>query len=388
MYLKNGITSLSVFSIIVFMLISTTITAQIKNDVVPATRGAITPASSDKIALLIGNAAYEGENALKTPKNDVAKMETALKKLNFYIVRIDDASRDEMYQVFSVFEENSKQARVAFFYYSGHMVVLNDKNYLVPIDAKINKEENVISQTVALDSMMNNLKARESVIAIDVAYPSHFKFNKSASSNGISFAKPKNFDKGLLSFTTGSNATLKEGESSLFSTYFSKEIVNGFPYVAFLAARTNIKAITNGKQDLAAFGYITNCNTGYGSCSNWKDDTVMSFMPRFAFPWPPPQASARDVIPKGFFSTCKTLGDVNVILRSALDKAEYFEKSYYPIGDGEHGFVVTTRLEQINEDATSIKGTDRWAIKYNERKDISFSKYLSSLFFLRKDILG
>lgn len=379
---KIKITPLLAFFVFTFMLFVKATTAQ--EPVVLPDRNAMANTPTDKTALLIGNAAYKGQNELETPINDVARIETALKNLKFHVVRVDNGSQNQIYRAFSVFGEKSKQAKIALFYYSGHMVQFNERNYLIPIDAKFKNEKSLIAQSVALDSIINNLKAAENVISIDLGYLSHFKNDKSKINDEISFSEPKNFKNGFLSYITGSNASIKKGKSSLFSTYFSEEIIiSGYPYTAYLSARTKIKSISDGKQDLVALGSI--CTPGYGSCINWKYDTIISASAGDEkFPWPPPKASARDEIPIDFFSKCETLGDVNLILKSALDKAEYFDKSYFLIENNEHGFVVVTRLEQINKNATSIQGRNRWALKASENNSNSISKYLRSLFFPQK----
>ncbi len=79
------------------------------------------------------------------------------------------------------------------------------------------------------------------------------------------------------------------------------------------------------------------------------------------FPWPPPKASATDVIPPEFFrkpSGGETfLRDVERKIHGALESCKYFDKSYYAVPDG---FAMVTRLEQINSDGTSKKPPDRW----------------------------
>lgn len=380
-------TALTISCIFVFMLFVNDTSAQADSNM---DKDSEIQLYSDKVALLIGNADYKGPNNLITPLNDVANIEIALKQLNFKVTRLDNASLKEINYAVNKFSEDSKNNRVAFFYYAGHTVQLNDKNYLVPVDAKLRMEKNIVRQTIPLDSIIYNIRAHENVISIDACYPNRFKYNKSNANTETCFSPPQKF-KGrqfdrFISFISGTNITAEDGKSSLFSTFFSEEIVkDGLPYDSFLIARTYIKATSQGKQDLAAFGDITNCNTGYGTCDNWLNDEVISFYPPpTRFPWPPPKASARDVIPISFFSKCKTLGEVDSVLNNALEKAGYIEKSYFQIGEGENGFAVATRLEQINKDATSLQGTNRWAIKRNERNDVSVGSYLKSLFFPQK----
>jgi hypothetical protein len=66
------------------------------------------------------------------------------------------------------------------------------------------------------------------------------------------------------------------------------------------------------------------------------------------FPWPPPKASATEVLPATVFRpNVKTLGDVDKILSSALDTAGYVERGYFSVPAG---FAIVTRMEQIYHD--------------------------------------
>jgi phospholipid/cholesterol/gamma-HCH transport system substrate-binding protein len=98
------------------------------------------------------------------------------------------------------------------------------------------------------------------------------------------------------------------------------------------------------------------------------------------FPWPPPNASAKEEIPDQFLRETElrqTLQNINQRLRSALDKAGYFEKSYFSVPEG---FAIVTRLEQINADGTSKPDRQRWATKVGPLREFSLSAYLQALF--------
>jgi hypothetical protein len=76
------------------------------------------------------------------------------------------------------------------------------------------------------------------------------------------------------------------------------------------------------------------------------------------FPWPPPQASARLVLPSNFFSDDVYLKDVADRLIAAFDGQRYeYSFLYYP-----HGFALVSRIERINDDATSATSPQRWEL--------------------------
>jgi hypothetical protein len=100
-----------------------------------------------------------------------------------------------------------------------------------------------------------------------------------------------------------------------------------------------------------------------------------------SFPWPPPQASATDIVPRtlvlGPNAQAALLGDVNNRLVAALEASGYVGKSYYAVPDG---FALVTQLEQINADGTSRPVPDRWAASVGTLHSFSLSEYLKALF--------
>ena len=96
-----------------------------------------------------------------------------------------------------------------------------------------------------------------------------------------------------------------------------------------------------------------------------------------SLPWPPPAASTSEPVPSVLFKHAKQMKDVDALLGSALEKNRYFEKSYYPVPGG---FAIVTRIEQIEPDGTSKKGTARWSTDYIQPDEFSLGAYLRALF--------
>jgi hypothetical protein len=95
------------------------------------------------------------------------------------------------------------------------------------------------------------------------------------------------------------------------------------------------------------------------------------------FPFPPPLASGQSVLPKSFFNNCKKLGDIDQKLASVLGQQGY-ERSYFKVPGG---FAIASRLEQINDDASSKQEPNRWSDQVPPVT--SFSEFIGALFFPR-----
>ncbi|HEX5026946.1 MAG TPA: hypothetical protein VFV68_16810 [Agriterribacter sp.] len=96
-----------------------------------------------------------------------------------------------------------------------------------------------------------------------------------------------------------------------------------------------------------------------------------------SFPFPPPAASALDVIDRSLFKNLNTLGDLNKKVSSALQSLGYFEKSYYAVPDG---FALVTRLERRKENEPEPYDPPlRWDVNVSSSVR-SISDYLLELF--------
>ena len=112
-----------------------------------------------RVALVVGNAAYQHTEKLENPKNDAANMAAALKKHGFEVVEgfdLDKAAFDRKVREFSAALES---ADAGLFFYAGHCLQVAGQNYLVPIDAKAGswsadtccRPDHAISRRCAID---------------------------------------------------------------------------------------------------------------------------------------------------------------------------------------------------------------------------------------------
>ncbi len=115
-----------------------------------------------RVALVIGNSAYQSLKALKNPANDAADVATALKLLGFKVHKGIDLKRPEMLALFQRFQDDAKTADAAIFYYAGHGFQVSQKNYLVPVDARIQTAQDVATQTIDLSTLTAGLENNRS----------------------------------------------------------------------------------------------------------------------------------------------------------------------------------------------------------------------------------
>jgi hypothetical protein len=127
------------------------------------TGGAVAQAESGKrVALVIGQSAYMSVVALPNPARDAAAVAEALEKTGFKVQRATDRSLAALKADIDAFVKNVQQAgpgATALFFYGGHGLQRDGVNYLLPIEAKIGKGEELPGQAIALSDILRRLDA-------------------------------------------------------------------------------------------------------------------------------------------------------------------------------------------------------------------------------------
>ena len=115
-----------------------------------------TGALADKrVALVIGNSAYQHVARLANPANDAAAMAATFRDANFDIVEARvDLSAIEMRQTLRDFADEARDADVAVVYFAGHGIEVDGTDYLVPVDATLERDTDVDDETFALDRVL------------------------------------------------------------------------------------------------------------------------------------------------------------------------------------------------------------------------------------------
>src|ERR1700686_3270189 len=114
------------------------------------------PALAEKrVALVLGNSAYQNVAPLPNPVNDSAVIAATLKDAGFDVV---DSRRDlpaiEMRRALRDFADRARDADIAVVYYAGHGMEVDGTNYLIPVDAKLERDTDVYDEALSLDRVL------------------------------------------------------------------------------------------------------------------------------------------------------------------------------------------------------------------------------------------
>ena len=123
--------------------------------------------AAERVALVIGNSAYEHTDPLRNPGNDAAGMAAALGRLGFEVVLGTDLDLDGFYDKLGEFDEASRGADVTLFFYAGHGLQVQGKNWLAPVDAKLGSKLDLKRGAVELDTVLEHMRGTTKLVYLD-----------------------------------------------------------------------------------------------------------------------------------------------------------------------------------------------------------------------------
>ncbi len=110
--------------------------------------------AQERIALIIGNSDYQYADRLPNPGNDAAAIGGALENVGFDVDISLDLDQRGMQTALRDFGLKAETAEVALVYFAGHGIQVADNNYLLPVDAQLKRERDLIYEATPLDIVM------------------------------------------------------------------------------------------------------------------------------------------------------------------------------------------------------------------------------------------
>ena len=107
-----------------------------------------------RVALVVGNSTYTHIGRLPNPDNDARDISAALRRLGFDVTTELDADRVEMTEALRAFTRQSASADVSLVFYAGHGIEMDGVNYLVPVDARLERDVDVRFEAVTVDDLL------------------------------------------------------------------------------------------------------------------------------------------------------------------------------------------------------------------------------------------
>lgn len=178
--------------------------------------------SRPRYALVIGNSHYQKGNALVNPVNDSRDIANALRRLNFNVNLITDATLQRMENAIQSFGKKLGKDSIGLFYYAGHAVQHAGENYLIPVHsvAALTTAEQLRYKTVNAGYVLGLMEAAGNglnIVMLDACRDNPFQsFSRSMSRGLAQLSSPKG---SLIAYATSPGDTAADGTGSRNSPY-------------------------------------------------------------------------------------------------------------------------------------------------------------------------
>jgi hypothetical protein len=208
----------------------------------------------DRLALVIGNAAYKTD-PLPNTRNDATGMAELLTKAGFKVDLRVDASQEQFHEAVTKFGQQirSSKVKLAVFYYAGHGMQLNSRNYLVPVNANIRSINDVLRQTVDVTDLlryMEEIKDRSLIVILDACRDAPSIGVLPSGNKGLSPYNPPGGT--LLAYATGPGQVALDGtgKNGLYTKHLLRELAaQGETLLdGFMRVRVGVMTESQGKQ--------------------------------------------------------------------------------------------------------------------------------------------
>jgi uncharacterized caspase-like protein len=221
-----------------------------------------------RVALVLANSAYQHAPSLTNPVNDGAVMAKTLKDAGFDVV---DSRRDltalDTRRVLRDFADATRDADIAVVYYAGHGIEVEGSNYLIPVDAKLERDTDVYDEALSLDRVLVAVEPAKQLrlVILDACRDNPFgrTMKRTLASRGIgrglAQVEPTSTNT-LIAYSAKAGFTAQDGDgaNSPFTIALSKHLTTPGLDIrrAFGFVRDEVLKSTGNKQEPFVYGSL------------------------------------------------------------------------------------------------------------------------------------
>lgn len=217
---------------------------------------ALAEASQQRLALIVGNGAYENIGALRNPTADARLISETLNELGFETTMALDSDQADMKRQIAEFGRRLRAAdkdAVGFFYYAGHGVQAGGRNYLLPVEARPTDVADLDLMGVEANWVLRQMESagnRTNIIVLDACRNNPFVASNRSLGRGLAQIDAPTGS--FISYATAPGKVALDGESinSPFTTALARAMKSpGLPVEQiFKRVRVDVIKATQGGQ--------------------------------------------------------------------------------------------------------------------------------------------
>ena len=201
-----------------------------------------------RVALVVGNSTYTHIGRLPNPANDAAAVSAALHRLGFEVTTTFDAGLTELNQALRTFTRRSAGSDVALVFYAGHGLEMDGVNYVVPVDARLERDVDVRYETATLEDLVaSTVGASLRLVILDACRnnPLARSMQRTVARRSVSGGSFAEFDEDLLGDETLVAYAAAAGTTAALLSHLETPLEIG---LLFRRVRAEVLAATNGAQ--------------------------------------------------------------------------------------------------------------------------------------------
>jgi hypothetical protein len=220
--------------------------------------------AQSRIALVVGNSAYQHAPALPTTLNDANDIAQTLESLGFVTKKLVNASYDDTRRAIRAFNDLAPNAEVALIYFAGHGIAMNGQNWIIPVDAELRSEFDVTTEAIGLNTLMQSAgsAATLGIVILDACRDNPFASAMTRQTRSINrgLARVETAQNVLVAYASKEGTTAEDGNgrNSPYTAALLKYL--GAPGVdinlILRKVRDDVRLHTNQKQQPFVYGSL------------------------------------------------------------------------------------------------------------------------------------
>lgn len=222
--------------------------------------------AQNRVALVIGNGDYLSFTRLDNPTNDANDMAKTLDYIGFDVIKVLNASHEEMEDALEQFESKLTPNSMSVIFYAGHGVQSKGENYLIPVSANIEKERQLKSRAMSASGLLGVLDKNSNgtnLVILDACRDNPLAGTSRSGTRGLAKIRQEPANTMIL-YATQANATAADGSgrNGLFTKHLLRAMRDSSKSFATMIDSTiaGVKKESGNDQRPAFYSSFTGAN--------------------------------------------------------------------------------------------------------------------------------